>query len=52
MKTGVSMVTGGFGPYQGLWLDDAPTKRIGVIHAHTKDYDGCAWFGQNFQAHK
>jgi hypothetical protein len=25
------MVTSGFGLYHGLWLDDAPTKRIGVI---------------------
>jgi hypothetical protein len=28
MKTGVTMVTVGFGPYQGLWLDDTPTKCI------------------------
>jgi hypothetical protein len=25
------MVTSGFGLYHGLWLDDAPTKSIGVI---------------------
>jgi hypothetical protein len=30
-KTGVTMVTIGFGLYHGLWLDDAPTKRIGII---------------------
>jgi hypothetical protein len=30
-KTGVTMVTSGFGPYHGLWLDDAPTKRIGIM---------------------
>ncbi len=29
-KTGVTMVTSGFGPYHGLWLDDPPTKRVGV----------------------
>ncbi len=26
-KTGDTMVTSSFGPYHGLWLDDAPTKR-------------------------
>ncbi len=30
-KTGVTMVTSGFGPYHGLWLDDVPTKCIGVM---------------------
>ncbi len=30
-KTSVTMVTSGFGPYHGLWLDDAPTKHIGVM---------------------
>jgi hypothetical protein len=25
------MMTGGFGSYHGLWLDDSPTKRIGVV---------------------
>jgi len=25
------MAKSGFGPYHGLWLDDVPTKRIGVI---------------------
>ncbi len=30
-KTGVTMVTSGFDPYHGLWLDDAPTKCIGVM---------------------
>jgi len=25
------MATSGFGPYHGLWLDDAPTKCTGVI---------------------
>jgi hypothetical protein len=30
-KTAVTIVTSGFGLYHGLWLDDAPTKCIGVI---------------------
>jgi hypothetical protein len=30
-RTGVTMVTSGFGPYHGLWLDDSPTKCIGVM---------------------
>jgi hypothetical protein len=30
-NTRVTMAKSGFGPYHGLWLDDAPTKRIGVI---------------------
>ena len=30
-NTSVTMAKSGFGPYHGLWLDDAPTKRIGVI---------------------
>ena len=30
-NTHVIMATSGFGPYHGLWHDDAPTKRIGVI---------------------
>ncbi len=30
-KTGVTMVMSGFGLYHGLWLDDAPTKRIVII---------------------
>ena len=30
-NTLVTMATSGFGPYHGLWHDDAPTKRIGVI---------------------
>ncbi len=30
-KTGVTMVTSSLGPYHGLWLDDAPTKCMGVI---------------------
>jgi len=25
------MAKSGFGPYHGLWLDDAPTKPIGII---------------------
>jgi hypothetical protein len=25
------MATSGFGPYHGVWLDDAPTKHIGII---------------------
>jgi hypothetical protein len=29
--TGVTMVTSGFGPYHGLWLDDTPTQRIGIM---------------------
>ncbi len=31
IKTGVTMVTSCLGPYHGLWLDDAPTKHIGII---------------------
>ncbi len=30
-NTDVTMAKSGFGPYHGLRLDDAPTKRIGVI---------------------
>ena len=30
-NTHVTMGTSGFGPLHGLWLDDAPTKRIGII---------------------
>ena len=30
-NTRVTMAKSGFGPYHGLWLDGAPTKRIGVI---------------------
>jgi hypothetical protein len=30
-KTGGTMVMSGVGLYHGLWLDDAPTKCIGVI---------------------
>ena len=30
-NTDVTMARSGFGPYHGQWLDDAPTKRIGVI---------------------
>ncbi len=30
-KTGVTMVKSGFCPYRGLWLDYAPTKRIGIM---------------------
>ena len=30
-NTRVTMATSGFGPYHSLWLDDAPTKCIGVI---------------------
>ncbi len=30
-NTCVTMAKSGFGPYHGLWLDDAPTKSIGVI---------------------
>ena len=26
-----TMATSSFGPYHGLWLDDAPAKRIGII---------------------
>jgi hypothetical protein len=26
-----TMVWRGFGPYHGLWLDDTPTKHIGII---------------------
>ena len=26
-----TMAPSGFGPYRGLWLEDAPTKYIGVI---------------------
>jgi hypothetical protein len=25
------MMMGSFGPYHGLWLDDAPTKHMGVV---------------------
>jgi len=25
------MAMSGFGPYHGMWLDDTPTKHIGVI---------------------
>ncbi len=25
------MVTSGFDPYHGLWLDDAPSKHIGIM---------------------
>jgi hypothetical protein len=25
------MATSGFDPYHGLWLDDSPTKPIGII---------------------
>jgi hypothetical protein len=25
------MVSSGFGPYHGLWYEDAQTKRLGVI---------------------
>ncbi len=32
-KTGVTMVMSGFGPYHVLWLDDTPTKHIGIIPA-------------------
>jgi hypothetical protein len=31
MKTSVIMVIDGFGPYHGMWLDDAPIKCIGVM---------------------
>ncbi len=30
-KTGVTMVTSGYGLYHGLWLDDTPTKHIDII---------------------
>jgi hypothetical protein len=30
-KTGVIIMTSGFGLYHGLWLDDTPTKHIGII---------------------
>jgi hypothetical protein len=30
-NTRVTMAKNGFGPYHGLWLDDAPTKPIGII---------------------
>ncbi len=30
-KTGVIMMMGGFGPYHGMWLDDAPTKCMGIM---------------------
>jgi hypothetical protein len=30
-KTGVTTVTSSFCPYHGLWLDDVPTKCIGLI---------------------
>ncbi len=30
-KTSVTMVTSSFGLHHGLWLDDAPTKHIGII---------------------
>ncbi len=30
-NTRVTMAKSGFGPYHGLWLDDASTKHIGVI---------------------
>ena len=40
------MAKSGFGPYRGLWLDDAPTK-LGRCHPHTMDDDSCAWFHRN-----
>ena len=30
-NTRVTMAKSGFGPYHGMWLDDAPTKHIGII---------------------
>jgi hypothetical protein len=30
-KTTITMVMSGFGLYHGLWIDDPPTKHIGVI---------------------
>ncbi len=30
-NTRVTMGKSSFGPYHGLWLDDAPTKPIGII---------------------
>jgi hypothetical protein len=30
-NTRVTMAKSGFGPYHGLWLDDAPTRPIGII---------------------
>ena len=33
-----TMASSGFGPYHGMWLEDAQTKCIGGD-------DSCAWFG-------
>ena len=30
-NTHVTMASSGFGPYHGMWLDDAPTKHISII---------------------
>jgi hypothetical protein len=45
------MATSGFGPYHGLWLDDAPTKPIGVIPTPWKMTHGLG-FVKILQAHK
>ena len=41
------MATSSFGPYHGLWSEDAPiNKCIGVIPTpHTMGDDAYAWFG-------
>jgi hypothetical protein len=45
------MVTSGFGLYHGLWLDDIPTKRIGVIPTPWK-MTRALGFIEIFQAHE
>ncbi len=50
-KTDVTMVTSGFGLYHGLWLDDIPTKRIGVIPTPWK-MTRALGFIEIFQAHE
>ncbi len=50
-KTNVTMLTSSFGPYHGLWLDDAPTKRIGVMLTRLTMRDALG-FVKILQAHK
>jgi hypothetical protein len=38
-----TMAPSSFGPYHGMWLEDAQTKCIGVIP--TPWDDSCTWFG-------
>ena len=45
-NTCVTMATSSFGPYHGLWSEDAPIKCIGVIPTpHTMGDDAYAWIG-------